>query len=143
MTVTFCGHSHVHDPEEVRGWLETVIAQLVDQGATTFYCGGYGEFDGMVSHVLQREKQRSPHIQRVLVLAYLRDHPYAQDYDYTTYPELEKVPKPFAILKRNQWMIDESQVVVAYVCHGVSNAIKTLEYAQRKKKAIVLYPDGG
>ncbi|WP_409968325.1 hypothetical protein RFF05_17725 [Bengtsoniella intestinalis] len=141
MTVTFFGHSMVNHREGVKVWLELVIPELIAQGATVFYSGGYGGFDALVAQVLQQEKQRCPHIESVLVLAYLQDHPYAKDYDSTTYPELERVPKRFAILKRNQWMVGRSDVVVAYVNHGVSNAVKTLEYAKRKKKPVILYPN--
>lgn len=54
---------------------------------------------------------------------------------------LEMVPKRFAILRRNHWMVTESDVVVAYVRHSVSNAVKTLEYAKQKKKPVLLYPN--
>lgn len=140
MTVTFCGHNMLADKDAVRTWLELVVPELIAQGATTFYSGGHGGFDMLVAQVLQQECKQTPHIQSVLVLAYLKEHPYAADYDYTTYPELEKVPKRFAILKRNQWMVRRSDVVVAYVTHGVSNAVKTLEYAKGQKKTIILYP---
>lgn len=140
MIVTFCGHNDVYGSEKVRSWVETVIRQLISEGATHFYCGGHGGFDRLVSGVLQKEKKRSPHIQSILVLAYLQENPYAADYDYTYYPELELVPKRFAILKRNEIMVIESDVVVAYVTHGWGGAAKTLEYAQKKKKRTIVYP---
>ncbi len=140
MIVTFCGHNDTYDTEKVGAWLEDVIRQLIDEGATHFYCGGHGGFDRLVSGVLQQEKKRSPHIQSILVLAYLKENPYAVDYDSTYYPELELVPKRFAILKRNEIMVTESDVVVAYVTHGWGGAAKTLECAQRKKKRTIVYP---
>ena len=63
-------------------------------------------------------------------------------YDETVYPPLESVPKRYAISRRNEWMVRESDIVVAYVIRGFGGAAKTLEFAQRKKKRIIAYnPD--
>ena len=63
-------------------------------------------------------------------------------YDETVYPPLESVPKRYAISRRNEWMVRESDIVIAYVIRGFGGAAKTLEYAQRKKKRIVIFnPD--
>ncbi len=45
MTVTFCGHSHVSDADELNVWLDKVLDLLVSEGADRFYLGGYGDFD--------------------------------------------------------------------------------------------------
>jgi hypothetical protein len=55
-------------------------------------------------------------------------------YDGTTYPPLEEVPPKFAISKQNEWMVDQADVVVAYVTHGWGGAAATLQYAERKEK---------
>ena len=38
-------------------------------------------------------------------------------YDSTVYPPLENVPHRFAISHRNRWMVENADVVVAYVLH--------------------------
>ena len=53
------------------------------------------------------------------------------------YPPLEKVPLKFAINKRNEWMIDQSDFVIAYVEHSFGGAYQSLKYAYRKGKRIV------
>ena len=58
-------------------------------------------------------------------------------YDDSTYPPLEEVPRRYAISRRNEWMVDQADVVVAYVDHGWGGAAKTLEYAKRKNKRII------
>ena len=58
-------------------------------------------------------------------------------YDDTTYPPLEDVPMKFAISKRNEWMVDQADAVVAYVTHGWGGAAATLQYAERKNKRII------
>lgn len=120
MIVTFCGHREIAQTTEVEEWLQTVIHCLIEQGATTFYLGGYGAFDGLAASVLRKEKKNHPWIELILVLAYLNGRQDAADYDGSVYPELEKIPRRFAILHRNRWMVQSADVVVAYVLHQTS-----------------------
>lgn len=137
MVVTFCGHKDVYDGERVKEKLTQLVDQLVASGADTFYLGGYGSFDSLAARVIKNLKKWYPHIKSVLVLPYL-DRPYDETlYDESTYPPLEDVPKRYAVLRRNQWMVDHADVVVAYVNHGWGGAAQTFEYAQKKKKQII------
>lgn len=36
-------------------------------------------------------------------------------FDDTIYPDLEKVPKRLAIIKRNEWVVNNSDFLIAYV----------------------------
>lgn len=139
MKVTFCGHKDVTDRDAVEQWLRSVCSALIAYGADEFYLGGYGEFDHMCASVLRELKRSKPQIRLILVLPYLNSSMLTDRYDETLYPPLESVPKRFAILRRNEWMVQESETVVAYVTHGWGGAAKTLEYACRKKKNILLY----
>ena len=62
-------------------------------------------------------------------------------YDSTVYPPLETVPRRFAISHRNRWMVETSDVVVAYVLHDWGGAAATLRCAKQKKKQIISYRD--
>jgi uncharacterized phage-like protein YoqJ len=141
MIVTFCGHSDVYQPDAVKNWLRVVVSHLIEAGAETFYLGGYGSFDSLAATVVREKKALYPEIESVLVIPYL-DKGWDHDrYDSSIYPGLENVPPRFTISKRNQWMVNEADVVVAYVTHSWGGASKTLVYARRKKKEIILYPD--
>lgn len=139
MNVTFCGHAQVAQIEVVKAWLCAVTQRLIERGATTFYLGGYGAFDSLAAAVLREQKKRYPQIELVLVLAYLDARKSISAYDNTVYPPLESVPRRFAISHRNRWMVDTSDVVVAYVLHDWGGAATTLRYAKRKKKQIISY----
>jgi len=139
MRVTFCGHKDVHDWNLVKRWGMSVCRELIMQGADEFFLGGYGGFDLLCASVLQQLKEESPRIRLVLVLPYLQNNMDIDGYDETVYPPLESVPKRFAISKRNEWMVQQSDIVVAYVIHSWGGASKTLEYALRKKKRIISY----
>ncbi len=65
------------------------------------------------------------------MLAYLDRDIDASRYDGTTYPPLEKVPLRYAIVRRNEWMVHESDVVISGVTHSWGGAAKTLEVLPR------------
>ena len=60
MTVTFCGHSHVNDADELKEWLDKVLDQLIAEGADRFYLGGYGDFDRMAAEAVKAKKDERP-----------------------------------------------------------------------------------
>lgn len=142
MIITFCGHAQISQKEALQSWLRTVTQHLIEQGAVTFYLGGYGEFDNLAASVLREQKKRYPQIELVLVLAYLNDRRDTSGYDRTVYPPLETVPRRFAISHRNRWMVEVSDVVVAYVLHDWGGAATTLRCAKQKAKQIISYCDG-
>ena len=141
MTVTFCGHSHVSDAAELNVWLDKVLDLLIAEGADRFYLGGYGDFDRMAAEAVKAKKDERPGIEMALVTAYLGRQADGEFYDYMIYPTLRDVTQRSAIPKRNEWMVDSADVVVAYVTHEGGGAAKTLEYARRRGKRVILYPE--
>lgn len=139
MIVTFCGHKDVFDPEAVSAWLNDTVEGLICEGADCFYLGGYGQFDALAAAVVHKQKERYLEIRSVLVLPYLDREYDVSAYDETVYPPLESVPKRYAVSRRNEYMIDQSDVVIAFVTHSFGGAYKTLCYAQRKQKRIIRY----
>lgn len=139
MNVTFCGHAQIWQSEEIEKWLFHITQSLIEQGATTFYLGGYGAFDSLAASVLREQKKRYRNIELVLVLAYLNTGRGTSGYDSTVYPPLETVPRRFAISHRNRWMVEAADVVVAYVLHDWGGAATTLRYAKQKDRKIILY----
>ena len=141
VTVMFCGHSKIYQTCEISKWLDIILPALIEGGAATFYLGGYGDFDRLAAAAVKRQKAVYPNITSVLVLAYLNREYDTVAYDTTTYPPLEKVPPRYAIVKRNQWMVSESDVVISGVVHSYGGAVKTLHYARSKGKVIFQYPN--
>ena len=141
MTETFCGPAQISQSEKIENWLCDVTQKLIEQGATTFYLGGYGAFDSLAASVLREQKKWHPQIELILVLAYLNTGRSTSGYDSTVYPPLETVPRRFAISHRNRWMVESADVVVAYVLHDWGGAATTLRCAKQKKKQIISYRD--
>ena len=137
MIVTFCGHSTVSNSAAVAASLKSVIEELIAEGATEFYLGGYGEFDSLAARAVRDAKKLHPEIRSTLVIPYMDRDLNTDFYDESVYPPLESVPRRFAISKRNEWMVDQSDIVVSGVTHDWGGAATTLKYATRKKKRII------
>ena len=133
----FMGHREAD--EKLLPRLESEIERLIsEEQVRCFYVGGHGGFDGIAAMAVKKIKMKFPDVALMLVLSY---HPAERPvekpsgYDGTYYPEgLEKTPKPFAISKTNQLMVDSCEWLVCYVCHGASNSGKILAHAQRREK---------
>ncbi len=56
------------------------------------------------------------------------------DFDGTIYPAgLETVPRRYAIVRANRFMVENSDFLIAYAFHAASNAREVLEYARGRE----------
>ena len=142
----FFGHRLIPNPQEIEPQLKHVVRELIKNGFNTFWLGGYGDFDQLAQKVTRELKKEFPYIQRVLALAYLptnkEDYQFKSlYYDMMFYPEgVECVPKKFAITKRNRYMVENADVVVAYVNAETGGAAYALKYAKKLNKKIIELP---
>lgn len=137
----FAGHANIPDKEELKIKLKKEIINLIEkENVTTFYSGGKGAFDWLCAHTVDELRADYPFIKSYWILSYM---PKEKDeyterilkiFDDTVYPDIENTPQRFAIVKRNEWLVNNSDFLIAYVKHDLgSGAYKTLEYAQKKK----------
>ena len=140
---TFTGHAKLYGGNSIREKLKKGIINLVENyGVNTFYNGGKGQFDLFCANCVKELKKDYPFLKSYLILAYIpgkknqMDTDFYKKFDDTLYPEIEKIPPKFAIIKRNEWMVDKSDFLIAYVEHNWGGAYRTLEYAKRKKKNV-------
>lgn len=139
MTVTFTGHSTLTITPQLKKWLYETINDQIRKGATHFLLGGYGEFDNLSAYIVRHCREYYPEVSSTLVTAYQNKTFDNTIYSEIFYPPLEDVTKQNAIPRRNQWMVDEADVVIAYVLKNFGGAAKTLEYATKKQKEIICY----
>lgn len=137
---TFFGHRTVN--KKIKILLTQQIEELItEHGVNVFYVGNHGGFDCLVAETLRELKTKYPKISYSIVLAYLPGKKKEYDtlnHTETIYPEgLEHTPQRFAISKRNEWMIKQSDYVMAYVEHSFGGAAKFTEYAQKKQKIVI------
>ena len=143
MIITFCGHSNCLFSDEEKEELKQLLIKEIRKNPTCkFYLGGYGDFDSLCLRTLRELKTDFPDIELLFITPYL-DKNYSKlelakyYYDDVIFPPIENVPRRFAILKRNEWMVDSADLVIAYVKYSWGGATKTLKYAERKKKKII------
>ena len=145
MIITFVGHRTLCMDENLSNKIVTAIRNNVKENEiTTFYCGGYGDFDNHCASVCRKLKHEinceiifvTPYItsSQQEKLKYLID---AKLYDFTIYPPIENTLPRLAIIKRNEWMISEADLIIAYVTHTYGGAYQSLQYARRKRKNII------
>lgn len=136
MVCTFFGHRDTYDLERDK-LKQAIIKEIEENGADTFYVGNHGNYDRMVFSVLKELKDIYTKISVNVVLAYLpKDN--SEDLLYTVFPEgIELVPKRFAINFRNKWMIEQSDMVIAFVQSSFGGAAKFVEMARKKRKTII------
>ena len=133
-TCFFIGHRDA--PEELRPLLaEAVERHISEYGVTEFIVGHYGRFDTMAASAVRAEKQRHPDISLVLLLPY---YPYpneTKDYDATFYPPgMEGIPKPFAIVRANEYMIRNVEYLICYDRGQIGKTRDFVELARRREK---------
>ena len=144
MIVTFCGHRDFVETAEAENQLTIFLEKYARENVRLVcYNGGYGNFDYFAAKCVQRMQEQYSNIRNCLVLPYI-DQPFLErieifknHFDETIYPLLESVPRKYAIIRRNEWMVDSADIVIAYVTYSWGGAARTLEYARRKKKNII------
>lgn len=136
---TFFGHRDC--PSSVRPKLRAVLVKLIERhGVEQFYVGRQGTFDAIARSVLRELAEVYPHISYAVVLEQLpspRDES-VWDFSDTIFPEgLEAVPPRFAISRRNEWMLKQSDFVVTYITHNWGGAAQYAEKAHRQGKRVL------
>ena len=143
MIITFFGHSNCLFNDDIKKQLKNILLdEIIKNPTCKFYLGGYGDFDVLCLRTLKDLKATFPEIELIFITPYL-DKSYSKldfaknHYDDIIFPPIESVPRKFAILKRNEWMVEQADLVIAYVKYSWGGAAKALEYAKRKKKRII------
>lgn len=133
------GHRDV--PDDLRPHIESAVEyHYTKLGIRQFIVGRYGNFDRIAGIAVRAVRLRHPDIDLRLLLPY---HPAERaveappGFDGTFYPEgMENIPKKFAIVRANQYMIQHADTVICYVKH-FGNTRALLEQAQKRSDLYV------
>ena len=142
MNITFFGHS---DACINKSLIENIKKAIIDNininEKTIFYCGGYGAFDNACAYACVELKRDIKNSEIALVVPYLLSKKQVDllniPYDQIVYPPLECFPKKIAILKRNEWMINNSDLIISFIERSFGGAYKAFCYAKKKEKKII------
>ena len=141
--VAFIGHREIENYREVEdAVMEKLTHLLREKKFVEFQIGRNGEFDIFVASCIKRlQKSFGNHSSAMtLVLPYpVADMEYFEDYyDSIFIPEeASNVYPKGAITKRNQWLIDNSDLLIAYVRREKGGAATCLKMAEKAKIEVV------
>lgn len=140
------GHRTVEDCLMVESKLYELlrIVMLKNHRELEFLVGRNGDFDLMAASVIRKLKRETgnDNIYLTLVLPYetaeLKNNTEAFESYYDSI-EISDITRNFkyAIVARNQEMIDRADLVVVYVKHESGGAYQALKYAEKSEKRII------
>lgn len=142
--VSFIGHREVDNFSYIEEQLEEIVKDLINTKEYVEFCvGRNGEFDILVASVIKRAKRDYGGENNSLILVI--PYPIAnmddmeKFYDEILYPpELHCVHYKGAITKRNEWYVNNSDLLIAYVDREYGGAYECLKKAEKAKIPIIL-----
>lgn len=137
MACTFFGHRDV--PDGLKDILKETVLELIEKkDVNLFYVGNRGRYDFLVQQVLNETVSMRSDVEYFIVLTSLNEKPMLGEFAPTIFPDkMEKALPKFAIFKRNEWMIQSSDTVIAYVRYSSSNAFKWMQRAEKKGLEVI------
>lgn len=149
-TCCFIGHRKISVDNRFYCALTSEILNLINQGITTFYFGSKSDFNDICLKIVTKFKQDYPNLTRIFVRAEYEyiDKDYEnyllKRYDSTYFSQLAHNAGRLVYIKRNQELIDNSDVCIFYfdknykISHNRSSGTEiAYNYANRKKKRII------
>ena len=140
--VAFAGHRFDWHCIGVENKIPLVLEELIQKGYTIFYDGNSGAFDKKCATAVIELKHKYPHIKLIRILTYYHHEKDKYEipscYDGSILPDIEELHYKQKIIKRNEWIIDNCDILVCHIQNTYkSGAYRTLKYAQKKNKIVI------
>lgn len=141
--ITFIGHREIYGHYRLEEKIERIARdKLHEKEYVEFYVGRNGDFDISVASAIKRAQKAVRHHKSSLILVRpypIKDDEYCREfYDEIHYPLDSKTHPKAAITKRNRWMIENAELLVAFVEEGRrGGALTALKYAEKLGVEIV------
>lgn len=147
MIVAFCGHSIYQEGKEHKRQVLDFLEKKNAGEPVEFYLGLYGAFDRFAYSCAKAYKVCHPSSSLVLVTpylspVYLEKRTELIEYDRILYPALEGVPPRAAIVRCNRYVMEQADIVLAYVLYHRGGAYASLMHARKCGKCIFNLGDG-
>ena len=144
-TVALFGHREIDDLSRLEALLSPLVRRMIaEHEYVTFLIGRHGEFDEFAASVIKRTRRGlADNSELVLVLPYTVANIESYDayYDRILIPEEMSGTHPKGVIEaKNRWMVEQADLVVAYVEHPSGGAYRAMKYAERKGKPLLRLP---
>lgn len=146
-TVSLFGHREIEDLRRLEEVLSRLVRDLLwEKPFVSFLVGRSGDFDECAARVIKeaQKKYGKERAEITLVLPYaVSDLPYYEEYyDAVLIPPcVQGVNPKGAHGRKNQWMVEQSDLVVGWIERKQGGAYKAVEYARRHPCRVVLLCD--
>ncbi len=144
MVVVFFGHANFIGSPSIEEKIHSYLKEIIRQEYAEFYFGGYGGFDTFAFSCVKKFQQVNQKVKTFFITPYItesyqRNHllELSKQYDGVLYPPLEHVPYKWAISRRNQWMIEQADIVITYMRHKYGGAWQAYRSAQKRKRSFI------
>ncbi len=136
----FIGHHDLY--RNILPQLRTaIIKHIVEYQVVEFIVGHYGQFDAVATQAMQEAKKSYPNIRLFLLTPYYPTENFIEipdGFDGIFYPpDMEFIPRRFAIVHANRYMIEHCTHLIAYAGYTPSNAQNFVSYALKQRKCSV------
>ena len=141
--VSLFGHREIDDLRKLEDKLTPIIKELIrTKTYVVFLIGRNGEFDEYAASVIKRAQKEvgkeNNDITLVLPYKVANIEYYEKYYDNVIVPEsLYGAHPKAAITLKNRWMIEKSNLVIAYVEREKGGAYTAMRYAKKLNKMVV------
>lgn len=116
---------------------DTVRDLILNHDVDTFYVGHHGNFDRSVIAFLKELKQEYPRINYLVMLSHLPCPAWLAE-EPTVFPEgLENVPPKYAILHRNDLMLEKADYVILYKRYSTGGTARMERKAEAKGRVLI------
>ena len=139
MIVGFFGHSSYFSRDITVEEVVALLEKEINCCDVDFYLGNYGNFDNFAYSVAKEYQKAHLNSKLVFITPYLnnvRCNDFAKKCDCSIYPEIEKVPLKFAIIERNKWVVQNSDLLIFYY-KTIGKTRDIYEYAISKNKRVI------
>ena len=150
LSVCFSGHRELKHYYDLYNKTQTEVENLIKKDYKYFYTGGALGFDMLAANVVISLKNRYPQIKLILVLPFKEPYKVENNWKINDISDynliLSKADKIIFMYdqykrgcyyKRNRYLVDNSNICVAYQKRKNSSTAYTVNYAQEKKIKII------
>lgn len=134
--VSLIGHKRIDNQLDLEEKLHKIVVELLrSKEYVEFYIGRNGEFDIIADFVIKIAKKivDNNNSAIILVLPYkVKDMEYYENYyDDIILPIEPKTHFKETITKRNHWLVENTNILIAFVENNNGGAYQCLEYAKK------------
>ena len=149
LSCCFTGHRAMSKEEqrEIFPQLNIKLSEVIQQGVTVFRNGGALGFDTMAALCVIKQKERNPNIKLFIDAPHRAQSAHWDEFDRHVYTyilnhadNVTYVSERYqsgCMQKRNRFMVDRSDIVIAYVRAPRGGAYYTACYAESLDKQVI------